>query len=59
VSPDPVTDAATAVVALHLRELPSTALEALMDLITSGGPQALVFAITEELASRHPQHFSP
>ena len=58
-SPDPVTDAATQVVALHLRELPSTALEALMDLITSGGPQALVFAITEELASRHPQHFRP
>jgi hypothetical protein len=59
VSPDPEIDAATAVVALHLRELPSTALEALMDLITSGGPQALVFAITEELASRHPQHFRP
>lgn len=54
---DPVTEAATAVVALHLRELPSTALDALMDLVVSGGPQALVFAITEEIASRHPQHF--
>ncbi|MGL6135159.1 MAG: hypothetical protein ACRC1L_13375 [Prochlorococcaceae cyanobacterium] len=55
-STDPVTDAATSVVALHLRELPSDALEALLDLITTAGPQALVFAITEELASRHPQH---
>jgi hypothetical protein len=51
------TDAATAaVVALHLRELPNVALEALMDLITIGGPHALVFAITEELASRCLQH---
>ena len=54
---NPVTEAAAAVVALHLRELPSVALEALMDLVASGGPQALVSAITEELASRHPQHF--
>jgi arginine/lysine/ornithine decarboxylase len=42
-------------VTIHLRELPSVALEALMNLITSSGPQALVFAITEEIASRHPQ----
>ena len=56
-STDPVTDAATQVVALHLRELPSTGLEALLDLITTAGAQALVFAITEELASRHPTHF--
>lgn len=54
---DPVTNAATQAVAPHLRELPSVALEALMDLITIGGPQALVLAITEELASRRPQHF--
>lgn len=54
---DPAGEAAAQAVALHLRELPSTALEALMDLIVSSGPQALVFAVTEELASRHPQHF--
>jgi len=54
---DPVTEAASEVVAQHLHELPNVALEALMDLITSGGPQALVFAITEEIACRHPgQH---
>lgn len=51
--------AAAAVVAIHLRELPSTALDALIDLSVSGGPQALIAAITDELASRHPKHFRP
>jgi hypothetical protein len=56
---DAANAAAAAVVAIHLRELPSTALDALIDLIVSGGPQALIFAITDELASRHPKHFCP
>jgi hypothetical protein len=56
---DPVTAAAAQAVAPHLRELPSTALEALMDLVTAGGPHSLVHAVTEELAARHPQHFRP
>lgn len=58
-SPAPDTDAATTAVALHLRELPNVALEALIDLVTSAGPQALVLAIAEEVSSRHPQHFRP
>ncbi len=50
---------AAQVVALHLRELPSTGLEALIDLVVAAGPEALVLAITAEFASRHPKSLRP
>jgi len=59
VSRDPVTEAAPQVVALHLRELPSTAVEALIDLVVAAGPEALMLAINAEFASRHTQSLRP
>ena len=56
-SADSDAEAVARVVAVHLRELSSTALDALVDLVTTGGPQALILAITDELASRHTKHF--
>lgn len=46
-------------VAIHLRELPSTALEALVDLVTASGPEALIEAVSAELVARHPKHLRP
>jgi hypothetical protein len=59
-SRDPVTEtvaeAATKVVARHLRELPSIALEAVADLVTAAGPEALIHVVSDELVARHPKH---
>lgn len=59
-SRDPVTEtvaeAATKVVARHLRELPSIALEAVADLVTVAGPEALINVVSDELVARHPKH---
>ena len=59
-SRDPVTEtvakAATKVVAIHLRELPSIALEALADLVTAAGPEALINVVCDELVARHVKH---
>ena len=59
-SRDPVTEtvaeAATKVVSLHLRELPSVALEAVADLVTAAGPEALINVVSDELVARHPKH---
>jgi hypothetical protein len=55
VNSDPLAKNAATAVAIHLRELPNTALEAVCDLITVAGPEALVRAITEEIVSRHPR----
>ena len=51
-----VAEAATKVVAIHLRELPSIALEAVADLVTVAGPEALINVVSDELVARHPQH---
>ena len=53
---DTVAEAATKVVAMHLRELPSIALEALADLVTAAGPEALINVVSDELVARHPKH---
>ena len=63
-SPDPCTGGigrcgAAQAVAVHLRELPSTALEALVDLVTASGPEALIEAVSTELVARHPKHLRP
>ena len=59
-SRDPVTEtvaeAATKVVAIHLRELPSIALEAVADLVTVAVPEALINVVSDELVARHPKH---
>jgi len=52
------TGAATTV-AIHLRELPNTALEAVCDLISVAGTEALVRAIADEIVSRHPRSLRP
>jgi len=62
--PEPCTSAiarpgAAQAVAIHLRELPSTALEALVDLVTASGPEALIEAVSAELVARHPKHLRP
>ena len=62
--PDPCTGGvsrrgAAQAVAIHLRELPSTALEALVDLVTASGPEALIEAVSTELVARHPKHLRP
>jgi hypothetical protein len=58
-SRDPVTEtvaeAASKVVARHLRELPSIALEAVADLVTAAGPEALINVVSDELLARHPR----
>ena len=54
---DPHAEAVAQAVAIHLRELPSVALDALADLVVSSGPKALVAAINEEISARQPQHF--
>jgi hypothetical protein len=51
-----VAEAATKVVAIHLRELPSIALEAVADLVTVAGPEALINVVSDELVARHPKH---
>ena len=53
---DKATEAASKVVALHLRELPSIALEALADLVTAAGPEALINVVCDELVARHVKH---
>ena len=53
---DTATEAASKVVALHLRELPSIALEALADLVTAAGPEALINVVCDELVARHVKH---
>ena len=53
---DTATEAASKVVALHLRELPSIALGALADLVTAAGPEALIHVVSDELVARHPKH---
>lgn len=63
-TPDPCTGGvsrrgAAQAVAIHLRELPSTALEALVDLVTASGPEALIEAVSAELVARHPKHLRP
>ena len=63
-SPEPCTSAiarpgAAQAVAIHLRELPSTALEALVDLVTASGPEALIEAVSTELVARYPKHLRP
>jgi hypothetical protein len=51
-----VAEAASKVVARHLRELPSIALEAVADLVTVAGPEALISVVSDELIARHPKH---
>jgi hypothetical protein len=41
---------------MHLRELPSIALEAVADLVTAAGPEALINVVSDELVARHPKH---
>ena len=53
---DTATEAASKVVALHLRELPSIALGALADLVTAAGPEALINVVCDELVARHVKH---
>lgn len=54
-----VAEAASKVVALHLRELPNIALEAVADLVTAAGPEALINVVSDELVARHPKHLRP
>ena len=51
---DTATEAASKVVALHLRELPSIALGALADLVTAAGPEALINVVCEPVPLAHP-----
>ncbi len=62
--PDPCVGAigclgAAQAVAIHLRELPNTTLEALVDLVTASGPEALIEAVSAELVARYPKHLRP
>lgn len=43
----------------HIQQLPTNALEAAMDLLTIGGPDALARVIADELISRQPRPFRP
>ncbi|APD47062.1 MULTISPECIES: hypothetical protein [unclassified Synechococcus] len=48
------TTAASSVITTHLRELPNTALEAAIDLVSQSGPAALIELISDEFCRRQP-----
>lgn|GEM_PF-2144309 len=42
------------VITSHLRELPTVALDAILDLANAAGPTALVELVVQEVVNRHP-----
>ncbi len=55
----PIARAAAQTAAFHLRELPNTALEALIDLAVQAGAEALVATIHDEATQRHSRNPHP